>query len=76
MEATNAGTSRVFFGRWSLAVNNPDKVRDKKLAIVALSAAWEMQLAAITPVLKQGRPFIEDLQGLLAAIEELAGISR
>ena len=72
MEQYRAGMSREFFDRWFAAINSDSRlprVHDKKLTIVALSAAMEMDPAAIPEVLRDGWHGI--VAGALKVFKEL-----
>ncbi|THH18363.1 hypothetical protein EW146_g2600 [Bondarzewia mesenterica] len=72
MEQYRAGMSRQFFDKWFAAINSDNhlpRVHDKKLTIVALCAAMEMDPAAIPEALKDGWPGI--VAGALRVFKDL-----
>lgn len=73
MEATHAGSSRVFFDKWFAAIGAADaklpRVHDKKLSIMALCALLELDAASIPGPLQSGWPAI--VAGALKLFEGL-----
>lgn len=73
MEATRAGSSRLFFDKWFAAIGAADaklpRVHDKKLSIMALCALLELDPAAIPEPLREGWPAI--VAGALKLFEGL-----
>jgi hypothetical protein len=61
MEVTKAGSARVFFDRWFVAINNDarlPRVHDKKLSVLALCALMEMAPGTVPESLRDGWPGI------------------
>ncbi|KIM40975.1 hypothetical protein M413DRAFT_445750 [Hebeloma cylindrosporum] len=61
MEVTKAGSARVFFDRWFVAINNDSRlprVHDKKLSVLALCALMEMAPETVPESLRDGWPGI------------------
>jgi len=61
MEVTKAGSARIFFDQWFIAINTDarlPRVHDKKLSVLALCALMEMAPAAVPASLREGWPGI------------------
>lgn len=62
MEVTAAGSARVFFDKWFVAINSEKnllpRVHDKKLSILALCSLLELAPAAVPENLRNGWPGI------------------